>query len=393
MGTQIGVVAPQQLAINSMIIGYNKQLQMKALLDDIYVKLMGVYNTERKTIPNAVMNMITGDLGESTVGTITMKLKLSGAGNYGENFLIGTEELPQTRACRVFRNNLRKAVSTPGYGVIKLDAKLYRLYEQHVDDLADWNKEHHGLEIRQAVLETFGETLMYGVTAPVCVRNWNMNIFVAGLDARYASPTYSNAVATYTTNILAKVKESGGGSIKIPHVGQTLGQPVLSNASNWALSRIKSQLSIPGLPGGKGYILTMSEIQGTYLGDPAWSARNLGALYIAKAALPEKVMNWPGVIGAYKNFLLVVDERQPTIDITGTSAPHGLTAGYVWPGETDLRGRDQDTVLDTAFILGKNAIMSWEPEPLHHIQQVDDYGKMIGHGTALVRGIQVPTYT
>lgn len=394
MGSQIGVAVPSQMPSNSRIIGFDKKLRMKALPEDIYTLLTGTYNTEKKSIPNAIIMQIDdAALSDSTEAVITMKLKLSGGGVYGNDFAIGREERPRTRAVRIFRNNLRKVVTTPGYGVRKLDAKAYKLYEQHIDDLADWNKEHAGLERRQAILERFGETLVYGDTATSCIRNWNMNMFVCGLKKSDARPTYSATTANYTENIVAKIQDSGGGSIKIPLPSQTLNQPNLSNISNFSLDRRLSRLNIPGLPGGRGFVGTISELQATYLGDPAWSSRNLGSLYIAKVALPERVQNWPGVIGAYKDILLIVDVRQPTIDITGTSAPHGLSGGYMWPGDDDQRNRDEDTVCDTMFILGRAASISWYPEKLHHIQQVDDYGAIVGHGTALVRGEQTPHYT
>ena len=394
MAGPIGVVTPNRMPANSRLVGYDKQLRMKALVEDIYSKLTGQFNTEKKSIPNAiVMRIDEGALSGNEEAVITLKLKLNGAGVYGNNFAVGQEERPRTRAVRIYRNNLRKPVTTPGYGKRKLDAEGYKLYEVHVDDLADWNKDHDGLEDRQSILERFGETLVFGDTAANCVRNWNMNMFVCGLPKRTASPTYSANTANYTTNIVATIKASGGGAIKIPHVNQTLNQPNLSNISNFCLDRRIDRLNIPGLPGGRGFIGTISEDQAVYLGDPVWSNRNLGALYMGKTALSEKVMNWPGVIGAYKDILLVVDPRQPTIDITGTSAPHGLSGGYLWPGDVDLRNKDQDTVCDTMFILGRGAEINWYPEKLHHVQQVDDYGAIVGHGTALVRGKQVPHYT
>lgn len=393
MGTQIGVLAPARMPANSRVIGYDKQLQMKTLLEDIYSKLVGTYSTEKENIPNGIEMRVSDAISTATEGVITVKLPLNGAGVYGNNFAIGTEERPRTRAVILYRNDLRKTVTTPGYGVRKLDAQLYKLYETHIDDLADWNKEHDGLETRQAILERYGETLIYGDTAANCVRNWNKNIFVCGLGLREAVPTYSANVVTYTANIVQKIQDSGGGSVKIPHVGQTLNQPNLSNMQNNAIAQRITQLKIPGLPGGEGWVLVISELQATYLGDPVWSTRNLGHLYTQKTSLNEKVMNWPGVIGAYKKFLIVEDPRQPTIDITGTSAPFGLAGGYMWPGDEDERHRDENTVCDTAFVLGKGAYINWYPEKIHHIQQVDDYGKIVGHGTALVRGKQTPHYT
>ena len=392
-GTQIGVLAPTRLAANSRVHGYDKQLRSKALLEDIYSKLSGQYNTEKKTIPNAIyMQIDDGALSNSEDATITMKLKLSGAAIYGNNFAIGAEELPATRAMTIYRNNLRKVVATPGYGKRKLDQDAYGLFDKHIDELADFAKEHEGLEIRQAIVERFGETLLHGDTQAVCVPHWNRNIFVSGNPLRTCRPAFSTNLATYTQNLVNAVLAAGGGAIA-PTVGQTLNQPNLSNASNFALQQRIARLSIPGLPGGQGFILTMSELQATYLGDPAWSQRNLGSLFIARSSLPEKVQNWPGVLGAYKDFLLVVDPRQPTITVGGSSAPYTLGAGYMWPGEVDQRNRSDAETLDTFFVLGKNAVWNWNPEKLHHIEQVDDYGAIVGHGTALVRGVGEAIYT
>lgn len=388
----IGVLAPNAIDANSAIKGYDKKLRMKSLVDDIYNDLGGLYNTEKKTIPNAIyMTVQMQALEGSQSATITMKKPLSAAGVYGNAVAIGNEERPVTKTMTIYRNNCRKVVTTPGYGVRKLDAEAYKLYEQHIDDLATWNKEQEGLEIRQAFVQRFGETLIYGDTLANCSRNYNPNIFVCGLPLRSASPVYSSNVTTYTTNIVNTIVAAGGGSI-IPTVGQTLNQPNLSNISNFALARRISTLKIPGLPGGRGYVLTISELQAVYLGDPAWSARNLGDLYTKVANLPEKVQQWSGVIGAYKDLLIVVDPRQPTLNPTGSSSPYGLSAGYLWPGDIDLRYRDERDACDTAFLHGAASIVKWEAEKLHHIQQTDDYGAVVGHGTGCVRGVQDPLF-
>ena len=387
----IGVLAPTALPSKSMITGYDKKLRMRSMLEDIYGKLSGLYNTEKQSMPNAIYMEVDAKSQEGTTAVVTMKKPLTGAAVFGNNVAIGNEERPITKAMTIYRNNCRKVITTPGYGVRALDAEPYKLYEQHIDDLSDWNKEEEGLEVRQAMLETFGETLIYGDTAAVCTRNFNPNIFVCGLSLRSASPAFSATVATYTTNIVNKIVDAGGGSI-VPTVGQTLNQPNLSNISNFAMSRRITPLTIPGLPGGKGYVLTISELQATYIGDPAWSQRNLGSLYKQANDLPAEVMKWPGVLGSYKDLLLVVDPRQPTLNPTGSSSPFGLSAGYVWPGDIDLRYRDDQDVCDTAFLHGAGSIWKWNAEKLHHITQKDDYDAVIGHGTACVRGIGLPIY-
>ena len=119
--------------------------------------------------------------------TITMVDKLGGEGRYDTQLLIGFENRPVTRAFTIYRNMVRKAVTTPGYGPDDLDAKPYNLYEFWIDQLANWNKEHYGRSIRQAILEQFGETLVHGRTAALHVRNWHPNLAI-GL--RYYLETY-----------------------------------------------------------------------------------------------------------------------------------------------------------------------------------------------------------
>jgi hypothetical protein len=382
------------MAANSTITGYDKKLRMKSPLESIFNvnDLKGQYNTVKKTVPNAIIMDVSEEaLSDAEFTRITMKVPLRQRGVMGNQFAIGQEERPVTKAVTIYRNNLRKVVTTPGYGKRKLDAQGYRLYERHIDDLARWNGEHDDLECEQAILERFGETLVWGDTAAACVRNWNPNIGVVGLPLRTMPVQYNPNRAVYTTNIVNNVLLAGGGAIA-PTNTQVLLQPGLSHISNDLIRRRISRLNLPGVAGGKGYVLTYSELQAVYLGDPAWSARNLGTLYITKAALPDRVQNWAGVQGAYKDLLLVCNVRQPTLVVSGTSAPFGLAAGYVWPGDVDERNRGNANVIDTVFALGRGSMINWYPEKLHHIQQLDDYGAIVGHGTALVRGRQIPLF-
>ena len=389
----LGVLSPDVLPSNSQIKGFDKKLRMKALLEDIYEDLKGMYSNETKQIPNAIRMMVNEkEKAQSNSVTITMILRLKGMGIYDPNVAIGNEERPETRTFTIYRNIVRKVVTTPGYGPDDLDARPYGLYENFVDQLAIWNKEHKGLSIRQAILEQYGESLVHGRTLAVSQRNWTPNILVCGLDISQMQVAYNTNRANYSTAIINRILTSGGGSLN-QLVSQTLNMPNLSNAQNLAIDNRITKLKIPGLPGGMGWVLTISERQAVYLGDPAFSTRNMGHFYVEKAALPETVQNWRGVLGKYKSFLIVEDVRQPTLKISGTSEPYGLTAGYVYPGDdNDERDRDEAYTRDTAFILGKASVVDWVAMPLRHIRQSDDYGIIQGHGTALVEGVSMPIF-
>jgi hypothetical protein len=389
----VGVLSPTALPTNSQIRGFDKKLRMKSLLEDIYEDLKGMYSNETKEIPNAIrMEVSEKEKAQSNNVTITMVMRLKGMGVYDPNPAIGQEERPETRTFTIYRNIVRKVVTTPGYGPDDLDARPYGLYENFVGQLAIWNKEHKGLSLRQAILEQYGESLVHGRTLGVSQRNWSPNLLVCGLDRTQMQVAYNTNRATFSTNIINRILTSGGGSLN-QLVSQTLNMPNLSNAQNLAIENRITKLKLPGLPGGMGWILTISELQAVYLGDPAFSTRNMGHFYVEKAALPETVQNWRGVLGKYKSFLIVEDVRQPTLKISGTSAPYGLTAGYVYPGDdNDDRDRNEVYTRDTAFIEGKAAVVDWTAMPLRHIRQSDDYGMIQGHGTAVVEGCAMPIY-
>ncbi|MFA5166799.1 MAG: hypothetical protein WC449_05940 [Candidatus Paceibacterota bacterium] len=382
----VGVNSPYSLPAQSQLAGFDSELRMKSVLASIYTDVKGLYNTEKKTMSAGIyMEISEATLKNAHTGTITMMYKLRQPGVMGNAGAIGQEELPETKAATIYRNNCRKVTVNPEYGVRKLDTDYLDLRKKNVDNLGDWNKDEEDLEIHQSLVEQFGETLRYGDTAATCVPNWNHNTFVAGLDRDQNQPVYSSNSAVYSGRIVNAFLSSGNGSLA-PIPTQTWNQPNLSRLSNFALRRRISTIPIPGVVGNKGYILTMSEYGSMYLGDPVWSARNLGSLYIAKSALSEKVQNWTGVLGAYKDILLVQDVRLATVLPSGTSEPYSMVAGYMWHGDTDLRHYDHpDTVRECNILHGMGAVWKWYPEKIHFIEQLDDYGAIKGIGTACVR--------
>lgn len=388
----VGVNAPNAIEAAAKIVGYDKELRMKGVLDDIYGTLKETFDPAKKKMPQSIVMKIDERVtSESSEATITMQQTLNGGGVYGNDTAIGTEILPSHLSFVAYRNNLRKVVAKPGDGTKELDAKPYGMYERFIDQLADWNKAHEGMEIRQSLVERFGETLVHGDTAASCVRNWNPNVAVAGLGLSQMLVTPDADKAVFTNNIVAKVRSARSDSYTSTSA-HTLSQPNLSNLSNLAKRLRITKLPIPGLPGGRGYILTISELQATYLSDPAYSSRNLGSLYKDVTQLNSKVMEWPGALGFWKDILFVVDDRAPTLLPSGVAEPFSLAPGYVEPTDDDQRDRDNPDALDVAILHGAACVVNWTARKLRHIRQDDDYGAIQGHGTSVIRGVQQPIY-
>ena len=95
----VGVLAPTALDTNSLRVGYDKQLRMKSVPEDIYTALSGLSKpAENKSIPQAIYTTVEAEaLNGSNSAVVTMKKPLTAAGVFGNNVAIGNEERPVTK--------------------------------------------------------------------------------------------------------------------------------------------------------------------------------------------------------------------------------------------------------------------------------------------------------
>lgn len=386
----MAIVASPRLAARSRVVGYNLKLQMRTIVRDIYTYAEGIYNRKNQSFPEGSIKIKVKDSSNSWT-TITMKDLLRRAGVGGQTAAVGTEEPPTTFDILVGQANWRKVIPKPGYGYRKLEADKYKLYEQHEDDLTPWGKEEHGYCIREGILERYDHNMVDPAsdTAAQCTQWWHPNMFVPG-NGLYTQPAFNRNRAIHTNNICQALVNTGGFG---QFAARTLTAPVLEDVSNWCLNpRRLRPLAIPGMPTGKGFVCTVSEVQAGLTSNPTYVANNLGSQWISYNQLNDKLIMWPGVIGRYNNLLIVVDDRQPTLLPGGSAAPYSMTAGYMVWGNRDLRNRTSPNVKDTMFIHGEGHFAEVEGEPAHMIDDDRDYKFHLGVGIAGVRGDQLCIY-
>lgn len=385
----MAIVGAPALAVRSRTIGYNLRLQARAIVRDIHTFAEGIYNRENNTWPDGSIKVKIED-ATNYITTMTLKEPLSGAGIGGQTQARGTEETPVTMDVQLYQANWRKVIPKPGYGLRKLMADKYKLYDQHEQDLAPWRKEDEGIMVRQAFLERYAGNLLDATsdTAALCTPWWNPNIFIPTLGV-YNQPAFNRNRAIHTNNICNSLIASGGFG---QTVARTATAPVLEDLSNWMLASRAKQLKLPGLPTGMGFVVSVSEIMAGMMANPTFAANNLGSLWTMYSQLPEKLLKWPGVLGSYNNLLIVCDERQPTLVPSGSSAPFGLQSGYMVWNSRDLRNRTNANVKDTMFIFGEGAYADVEGEKMHWIEDTQDYDFRKGIGIAGVQGKQLPIY-
>lgn len=367
---------------NARITGYDKKLRARATLKDIYVNLQGLYSRTEQQIPNAIYMKIDEQNAGAEQLRLVMKLPLTGAIVKGNTRLFGTEVSPITKTATVYRNNYKFAVKTETYNTRKLDQQNYGLYDQHIKDLGLYAQQHEGLQIRQALLQTYPADMVGAGAGDLSALSqlWSSNIFVQGAtDAQ--QPVYDSTPATYIEAIGDALAFITDPSFRM-----------LNRVAIKALSKLIMPLDING---NDAFVFVCSPLCATVFADPTFGSGatiSLGGLWKEYTALPEKMQHWYGILGCFKSSIgvdiyVTVDPKCPVIDRTGADGAWVLTGKYVDPGDVDNRA-EVGLMVDANILLGRGALAKWEPEKMHFVTQDDDYDRLKGTGFAGVRGIQ-----
>lgn len=378
---------------SSVITNYSKELRRKAIPRDIYTNLRAehvVYEGQRMSIPQGIYGVISSkDQVNANNIRVTMKLPINANILRGNTVALNTEIAPQVRTGTLYRNNYRFVVQDePGYGEHKLDAAPYRLYQTHVEDLSPHAAAEEGLEIRMSLVETNGWNLMAGSTQNVCPAQWNRNFFVAGVTLPN-QPAFHPNWNTYTNRIVNAIDQASGGNGAFAQTqSQMLTGQVMDAIAIYALRRRMLPLS-----GARPYfVLTISQVQAAFFSNPNFTD-TLGDRWTNAAGLTGKEKEWYGILGKWVSaagcdIYVVLDERLPTIEVSGTAEPFGMTAHYMWPTDNDDRQLDNPLIRDASILHGAGAVVNFEPEKMHYINDNYDYSIRNGYGYAGVRGIQ-----
>jgi len=380
----------------SQIRKYSLDLQRQAISKDIYVNLRAdavVYqHEEQMSIPNGIYQKISGGVmsGSNSV-RVTFKETVNANILRGRAVAVGTEVAPATLTGDLFRNNYRFVVQAPpGYGEDRLDAEPYKLYETHVKDLSPHAAAEEGLEIRMAYLETYGWNLMAGSTVNLCPAQWNRHFYVAGVPTLAQQPAFHPTYATYTNRIVGAMNLASGLTGTFPQTAaQMLSGLVMDQLARFAWQRRVLPLVING---HQAFVLSISDLQAIRFSNPNF-VDTLGNRWVAMNNLDEKTQNWYGILGRWASaagphIYVVVDDRLPSLIPTGTAEPFGLTPGYMWPTDLDLRNLDNPLARDASILHGKGGVVNFEQEKMHMISDDYDYNIRNGAGYAGVRGIQ-----
>lgn len=376
----------------AVIRKFSTELRRKAIPKSIYVNIRGetvIYKGQYMAIPNGIYTKIkASDKAGANNIRVTLKMPLNGNILRGRTVAVGTEVAPVIRTGTLYRANYRFVVQDePGYHEDRLDAAPYRLYQEHVRDLAPHASAEEDLEIHMALVETYGWNMLFGSTALTCPAMWNRNCYVIGAPLQ---PAFHPNLATYTNRIVSAMNNASGGNGAFAQTAsQMLSGNTVDNIIRWAFRRRMTPLV---LEGRHAYVLTVSQLGAQRFSDPFFTD-SMGARWVTTNRIQsQKVQMWNGLLGKYVSpsatVYVVVDDRLPTLLPSGSAEPFGLIAGYIWPTDNDLRNLDNTTVRDAMILHGAGAIVNWEAEAMRLIEDDYDYKLNWGKGYAGVRGIQ-----
>ena len=387
----IGVTANAPLPTPSRKVGYDTMLRIKGVRPSIYtdINVQGRYDAETKKMSNGIVISIDSvkEMKGATSGVITLALPHRQGGTYGRNVITGGEETTRTKHAEVHFNNWAHASSVTNDGRDFVMQEYLDLVGKEQGMHETWQGDELDLNIHQALVEQFGESLRYSDTQAACTPNLNPNIFIAGQPYDSGHPVYSTNAATYTQRVATAVWNSGNQSFS-PIASQTWSIATIMNLRSFCIARGILPLPIPGIPGGKGWVVSISEEDRAFLVDPFWNQRNPGAIFNQRNFNGKDIVQWRDEIGYIGPFLFVEDQRLATLLFTGSSeGSFGIQTGYMWHGDTDRRNKDERNYRNCCVVHGNQSIYKWEPIKAHYAYTKEDYEMWKGVCSKGVRGI------
>jgi len=362
------------------------KLQLRATLSDVYVASMGDVvknsNSDEFTLPDAITMNMSHVAGANTLN-MTILDPVRGqprAGRLQEQD--GYEVGQRIRNIKAFYNEYSHGVTVSSWGVDfnNMDG-LYGLYKEATPQLGKFFHEVTGRQFREAGLEVFNRELVQDNVNGI-VKHLNPNLFVANTDP-FSQPAYSNNKTTMATALISAMDAADTGT---NGVNANISVPYLDALIDHAQTTLRI---VPLSIGGKdSYVIVLPSNQMAKLTS---LTSTLGTLWSSVTSLTKDEMEFPGVIGRYKELLFVSDARYPVFTVTGAAT---YTVDYVEPGNEDNRNRrvyDATTNKrwSVGMLLGAQAFLDWKVRDLHFEKHVKSYGKYAGISAFTERGVQL----
>ena len=394
---------------------FNKQLAEESVLGSIYDKLSGMATvTGDKSVEmpySSILMKVETSLGGSTPQKIQigMEQPLQNCPRLGtEQALLGNEENVRMKQMTVYYNEIKHAMKYFGWGYYSNEQEFYGQLKRVTPKLINYFAELRDQRIQEAILMTYEEAL---VVAPHTsnAQMFNPNWFVPNT-AVCNQPSYDSTALSKSVDGTCPTSDTWTGDFV-----EVLGDALYA-ATNDTANPEYCMLMVEGLLGLEQWLAQTVKMPKVKVGGkelwvyamPSSHAKVFknpfqtgsgGALFTQ--GLPTEVLNYPGVIGAFGNLLIVENERFPTLTLGGADGFWSLQAGFMYPGNNDGRNTDcfsntsgsLNYVFDVGYVLGKDALIEWIANPLKmNLKETTEYEQIVGQAAYTCAGIQLVKY-
>jgi hypothetical protein len=379
------VAAPAAMPTGLLLDAIEKKLVLESTLDDVFEDMSEVIEsngTEAISVPDAIfMKLKAQPTGARTV-TVPLLRPLQAALTVGAGTPIGNEETQRLKYAKFYYNEYSHAVPSTNYGVIKNDMDQLSVFEKIQPQLSKYMKEIRGQRIREASIRRFDNVVGDGVIA---TQGWNQNWFIPNTELD-SMPVYSATPNTFTGNITTALDAAGGTDGSSANINTDYLDALAFYAPN--VAKID-----PIMIGGKPmYVVMIPSTQVALL------TRNtpgqLGNIFVNQNRFTDNIMKYNGVVGVYKNLILVEDMRYAEAEVTGATA---IELRYLFAGNNDLREKavynsSSAKNWDMGMLYGAGALCEWTVKDLHYETNVQDYNRNVGNGLFGESGISLVEY-
>jgi hypothetical protein len=387
--------------------------QPEATLDDIHIRdLVNVVPSRNGEI-NVPVNEIFFQVPTSDdANTIRLQAgrPLVEAPRIGESQRIpGYEENLRMLYADVRYNIVSKGVAMLGYGPAFEDLDATGIYKTVNPIFKKFWAEYRGLSIRKAAMLTYEDCLTAAPTS--LAQQFCKNVFVCNI-AESDQPTYDttaltvtdgsadslawypdrtfSGASTFVESIAAKMVE-GAGLIDDPVAYLDVAE--LDRLDTWLTLYVK--MPKIRISGEWGYRVDLNPYQYDRL---ASALSTLGDYfkYTNQFVKGDGKLNYPGLLGMYKNLFLFKDSRGATITLSGSEGSYTLKPGWYCPGDNEDRNLSpwsvtsgsQNLVFDVAMVYGAGGLVERVKRPIKYVNESQEYGYLQGRGSYGLRGIQ-----
>ena len=352
-----------------------------------------VQNEGQPMVPNAVItSVMSGQKAGQLYVTIPSLDKLKLRGPKGGNRAKGTEETSKLRWARCFYNVQRKAVVVTDETIDGDAALAYPIIQEQHRQITDYFKDLGDYDKQRAILlganedltdaEAWEGTSAFSGNAP-CGLSLHTNFYVIGQST--TSPvSWNSTFATHVGNVITALRAANSG-----------GNVAFTKAK---LDKVidRANATIRPLMGDYRFVIALSQCQAQQL-QADTASNGWWNTFVNAGERGTKNRAITGLLGMYRQCMIIVNLRAPLFNATGSSGYSGDALGrfqFVKPWADDAtKAYDIDAgdnripttyaynataasdvgTFEMGYVLGLGGLLEAEIQKLKYTNDTDDY--------------------